>query len=127
MEGGRDRPFVDGAYAEYLADKLQAAGEQGVPDRVPRRARRFDTGPPQCIDADGLFLYDTLNYAAGKSGRTAWFEAYMDSVVQLVVDEDSMHMHQPITEALRQMNSEEGSRLSLAVNGVFAAARQPAR
>lgn len=117
-----DQPYVDSAYAEYLADRFSLRANE-VYQIGFRQARRFDTGPPQCIDADGLFLYDTLNYAAGKSGSTAWFEAYMDSVVQLVLEEDSLHMHQRITEALRQMNSEEGSRLSLAVNGVFAAAR----
>lgn len=117
-----DQPYVDSTYAEYLADRFTLRKNE-VYQIGYRLARRFDAGPPQCIDADGLFLFDTLNYAAGKSGRTAWFEAYMDSVVHLVMEQDSMHMHQPIIEALRQMNSEEGSRLSLAVNGVFAAAR----
>ncbi len=117
-----DQPFVDSAYAEYLADRFTLRANE-VYQIGFRQARRFATGPPQCIDADGLFLFDTLNYAAGKSGDTAWFEAYMDSVVHLVMEEDSMHMHRSITEALRQMNAEEGSRLSLAVNGVFAAAR----
>ena len=96
-----DQPFVDSAYAEYLADRFTLRANE-VYQIGFRQARRFDTGPPQCIDADGLFLFDTLNYAAGKSGSTAWFEAYMDSVVQLVMEEDSLHMHQRITEALRR-------------------------
>ncbi len=117
-----DQPFVDSTYAEYLADRFTLRANE-VYQIGYRQARRFDTGPPQCIDASGLFLYDTLNYAAGRSGRTAWFEAYMDSVVQLVMEQDSLHMHQRITEALRQLNSVEGTRLALAVNSVFAAAR----
>ena len=117
-----DQPYVDSTYAQYLADSF-TLGKNEVYQIGYRQARRFDTGPPQCIDADGLFLFDTLNYAAAKSGSTAWFEAYMDSVVQLVVEQDSMHMHQRIIEALRQLNSAEGTQLALAVNSVFAAAR----
>ena len=117
-----DQAYVDSTYAQYLSDSF-TLGKNEVYQIGYRQARRFDTGPPQCIDADGLFLFDTLNYAAAKSGSTAWFEAYMDSVVQLVVEQDSMHMHQRIIEALRQLNSAEGTQLALAVNSVFAAAR----
>ena len=117
-----DQPYVDSTYAQYLADSF-TLGKNEVYQIGYRQARRFDTGPPQCIDADGLFLFDTLNYAAAKSGSTAWFEAYMDSVVQVVMEEDSLHMHQRIIEALRQLNSAEGTRSALAVNSVFAAAR----
>lgn len=117
-----DQPYVDSTYAEYLADRFTLRKNE-VYQVGYRQARRFETGPPQCIDADGLFLFDTLNYAAAKSGRTAWFEAYMDSVVQLVMEQDSVRMHQPIIDGLRQLNSAEGTRTALAVNGVFAAAR----
>lgn len=117
-----DQPYVDSTYAEYLADRFTLRKNE-VYQIGYRQARRFDTGPPQCIDADGLFLYDTLNYAAAKSGRTAWFEAYMDSVVQLVMEQDSLRMHLRIIDGLRQLNSAEGTRTALAVNSVFAAAR----
>lgn len=117
-----DQPYVDSTYAEYLADRFTLRKNE-VYQIGYRQARRFNTGPPQCIDANGLFLYDTLNYAAAKSGSTAWFEAYMDSVVHLVMEQDSMRMHQPIIDGLRRLNSAEGTRTALAVNGVFAAAR----
>lgn len=117
-----DQPYVDSTYAEYLADRFTLRKNE-VYQIGYRQARRFETGPPQCIDADGLFLYDTLNYAAAKSGRAAWFEAYMDSVVHLVMEQDSLRMHQRIIEGLRQLNSAEGTRTALAVNSVFAAAR----
>lgn len=117
-----DQPFVDSTYAEYLADRFTLRKNE-VYQVAYRQARRSHTGPPQCIDADGFFLFDTLNYAAAKCGMTAWFEAYMDSVVQLVMEEDSLRAHKSITEALRRLNSAEGTRTALAVNSVFAAAR----
>lgn len=84
-----DQPYVDSTYAEYLAARFTLRKNE-VYQIGYRQARRFETGPPQCIDADGLFLFDTLNYAAAKSGRTAWFEAYMDSVVHQVMEQDSL-------------------------------------
>ena len=117
-----DQPYVDSTYAEYLAARFALRANE-VYQVGYRQAQRFNTGPPQCIDADGLFLYDTLTYAAEISGKTAWFEAYMDSVLTVAVADDSLLTQQRITDVLRRMNAADGTRLSLAVNGVFAAAQ----
>lgn len=119
---GEDQPYVDSSYAEYLNDRFKLKANE-VYQLGYWLARELNTGAPQCIDAPGQFLNDTLEYAAEKGGQTAWLEAYMDSVTRLVLTDDSLRMERTITETLRVLNSSEGTRLSQAINAVYIAPR----
>ena len=117
-----DQPWVDSTYAEYVADRFPLRANE-VYQIGYRLARDMQAGPPQCIDAPGMFLYDTLEYAAALDGRSEQLEEYMDSLIAIAMEEDTVRMRTNIRETLAQMNSEEANGLSQAINGVYIAPR----
>lgn len=117
-----DQRWVDSTYAEYIADRFPLRTNE-VYQIGYRLARTMKIGPPQCVDAPGAYLFDTLLHAAALNGRTDWFKAHMDSLMTLVLAEDSIRVGLPIMQALRQMNMEEANTLAQAINGVYVAPR----
>jgi hypothetical protein len=117
-----DQPWVDSTYAEYVADRFPLRANE-VYQIGYRLARSANAGPPQCIDAPGAFLYDTLLIAAALNGQADLFKNYMDSLVSQAMTDDTLRSEMSISEALLRMNMEEADVSAQAINGVYIAPR----